>query len=134
MTLVVWGKHPMAVNLVPTYFTLMPQIISKTYEVQIVGGIFTTGGNEEKTSAVFQDLDIPQQNIQVVVRIDGEQAKKAYADAVVKAIRNGNILVAVHNVTSSDSIIEVADTPKNMNEAVHGLEKSITSTESPGLL
>jgi hypothetical protein len=88
---------------------LMPQTISKTYEVQIVGGIFSTRENDDKTIESLHDLDIPRQNIQVVVKIDSKQAKEAYADAVVRAIRNGNILVAVHNVTHPTSIIELAD-------------------------
>ena len=92
---------------------LMPQTISKTYEVQIVGGIFSTRENDDKTIEGLQDLDIPRQNIQVVVKIDSEQAKEAYTDAVVKAIRNGNILVAVHNVTNPTSIIELADFHKS---------------------
>jgi hypothetical protein len=87
----------------------MPQTISKTYEVQIIGGIFSTCENDDKTITGLQDLDIPPQNIQVVVRIDSKQAKEAYSGAVVKAIRNGNILVAVHNLTNSVPIFEVSD-------------------------
>ena len=87
----------------------MSQTISKTYEVQIIGGIFSTRENDDKTMGGFQDLDIPPQNIQVVVRIDSKRAKEAYSGAVVKAIRNGNILVAVHNVIKPAPILEVSD-------------------------
>ena len=86
----------------------MSQTISKTYEVQIIGGIFSARKNNAETIDVFQDLDIPPQNIQVVVRLDSKQAKETYTGAVVKAIRNGNMLVAVHNVTNPASILEVS--------------------------
>jgi len=83
----------------------MPRTVSKTYEVQIVGGIFSTRENDDKRIEGFPNLDIPQQNIQVVVEIDSKQAKEAFTGAVVKAIRNGNILVAAHNVANPASII-----------------------------
>lgn len=87
----------------------MPQTISKTYEVQIMGGIFSTRENDDQATEGLQDLDIPRQNIQVVVKLASKQAKEAYADAVVRAIRNGNILVVVHNITNPTSILEAAD-------------------------
>ena len=86
--------------------TPMPQTINKTYEVQIIGGIFSTRENDDQSMESFQDLDIPRQNIQVVVKIDSEMAEEAYTCAVLRAIRNGNILVAVHNITDAVSIIE----------------------------
>ena len=87
----------------------MPQTINRTYEVEIIGGIFSSRENDDETAEGLRDLDIPRQHIQVVVKIDSEQAKEAYTSAVVKAIRNGNILVAVHDVAHPVSILEVAD-------------------------
>ena len=93
------------------YSHVMPEKISKTYEVQIIGGIFSSCGCDHAAMEDFQDLDIPQQNIQVVVKIDSKQTEEAYTRAVVRAIRNGNILVSVHNAAQPASIMEVRALP-----------------------
>jgi hypothetical protein len=65
----------------------MPRTESKTYEVQIVAGIFSTREIDDKRKEGFPNLDIPRQNIQMVVKLDSKQAKEAFTGAVVEAIR-----------------------------------------------
>jgi hypothetical protein len=90
----------------------MPRTESKTYEVQIVAGIFSTREIDDKRKEGFPNLDIPRQNIQMVVKLDSKQAKEAFTGAVVEAIRAGKIQVAAHNVTDPAFIIDASDAPK----------------------
>jgi hypothetical protein len=98
----------------------MPETISKTDNRQIIGGLFSDRENADNAVKEFRELGIPDQDIQVVVMLEGKQAKDAYTNALVgrgvaesqalfldKAVRNGKILVAVHNVTVPDKVIEV---------------------------
>jgi uncharacterized membrane protein len=68
---------------------------------------------------------VPDSDIQTVVLLNDEQADEASRDALVgrgiaesqalfyeKAIKNGKILVAVHNVTDAAPVIEVFDDNK----------------------
>jgi hypothetical protein len=100
----------------------MPATISKTDDRQIIGGLFSDQKNADKAVQAFRELGIPDDNIQVVVVLNDKQAKEAYTDALVgrgvsesqalfydKAIREGKILVAVHNVTDPAAIVEVFD-------------------------
>jgi hypothetical protein len=100
----------------------MPATISKTDDRQIIGGLFSDRENADKAVQAFRELGVPDDNIQVVVVLNDNQAKEAYTDALVgrgvsesqalfydKAIREGKILVAVHNVTDAAPIIEVFD-------------------------
>lgn len=63
---------------------------NKIHEAEIIGGIF-----------------LNPENIQVVVQLDDKQAREAYTEALSKAIRSGNILVAMDDVTNPSPIIEV---------------------------
>ena len=100
----------------------MPETINKTDNRQIIGGMFSSRENSEKAVNALRGLGIPDEDIQVVVTLNDKQAKEAYTDALVgrgiaesqalyydKAIRNGKILVAVHNVTDPAPVIEVFD-------------------------
>ena len=100
----------------------MPETISKTDNRQIVGGVFSNRNNADKAVEALRDLGVSEQDIQVVVMLNDKQATDAYRDALVgrgvaesqalfydKAIRNGKILVAVHNVTDPAPVIEIFD-------------------------
>jgi hypothetical protein len=103
----------------------MPETISKVDNRQIIGGVFSNRNNANKAIQAFRDLGVVEPDIQVVVTLNDKQAKEAYTDALVgrgfvesqalfyeKAIREGKILVAVHNVTDPARIIEVFDDNK----------------------
>ena len=100
----------------------MPETISKTDDRQIIGGAFSNRENAEQAIVAFRNLGVPDQNIQVVVQREQDQADAAYTDAMVgrgfsesqalyydKAIKEGKTLVAVHNVTDPTPIIEIFD-------------------------
>jgi len=99
----------------------MPQTINRTIEGQIIGGVFSDRKNADKATVAFQELGVLRQDIQVLVQ-PNKNASTAYTDELQKrgfaeaqaryyneAIRNGKILVAVHNVTDPEPIIEVFD-------------------------
>lgn len=71
---------------------------NKIHEAQIIGGIFLNA-----------------ENIQAVVQLDDKQAKEAYTEALSKAIRSGNILVAMDNVTNPGPVIEVFGNPNTQS-------------------
>ena len=100
----------------------MPETISSDSNTQIIGGTFSNRENADKAVQAFRELGVPEQNIQVVVQLDDRQANSAYSDALVgrgvsesqamfydKAVREGKILVAVHNVITPAPVIEVFD-------------------------
>jgi len=100
----------------------MPETISQRDNIQIIGGVFSNRKNADKAIQALRELGIPEQDIQVVVKLTDEQAEEAFNDSLVgrgvaesqalfydKAVRNGKILVAVHNVTDPASVIEVFD-------------------------
>jgi hypothetical protein len=100
----------------------MPETLSNNNNSQIIGGTFSNRENADKAVQAFRELGIPEQNIQVVVQLNDRQANEAYTDALVgrgvsesqalfydKAIREGKILVAVHNVIQPTPVIEVFD-------------------------
>ena len=100
----------------------MPETISKTDNHQIIGGLFSDRSNADKAVQAFRDLGIPEQDIQVVVMLNEKQAQDAYTDALVgrgiaesqalfyeKAVRQGKILIAIHDVTDPAPVIEVFD-------------------------
>jgi hypothetical protein len=103
----------------------MPETISKTDNSQIIGGMFSNRENADEAIQALRELGIAEQNIQVVISLNDKQADEAYTDALVgrgvaesqalfydNAIRNGKILVAVHNVTDPAPVIEVFDDHK----------------------
>ena len=100
----------------------MPETISKNSNTQIIGGTFSDRTNADKALESFRELGVPEQNLQVVIQLDDRQADHAYADALTErgvaesqaffydeAIRNGKILVVVHNVIDPKVIIDVFD-------------------------
>lgn len=100
----------------------MPQTIDKTFHGQIIGGIFSNRENADKAVAAFQDLGVSPENIQLVVRLNEKPAKDAYTDILSDrgfsetqaryydtAVREGKILVAVHEVTTPGPIIDIFD-------------------------
>jgi hypothetical protein len=111
----------------------MPQTISKTNELQIIGGIFSDREKSDNAVQQLREAGVPDANIQVVAMIDGEQAERAYTDAMVgrgiaenqarfydRAVRDGKIFVAVHNVTEPGPVIDIFDD----NGAVHNPDGS----------
>jgi hypothetical protein len=121
----------------------MPKTISKIEDRQIIGGVFSNRNNADKAVQALLDLGVPEQDIQVVVMLNDKQAKEAFTDVLVergvaesqalfyeRAVREGKILVAVHNVTEPADIIEVFDDnraeynpdgSRNLREDVMGL-------------
>jgi hypothetical protein len=100
----------------------MPETISKTDDLQIIAGAFSNREDADRAIAAFRNLGVPDQNIQVVVQLDENEASNAYSDAMVgrgfaesqaafydRAIREGKTLVAVHNVTEAKPVIDVFD-------------------------
>jgi hypothetical protein len=100
----------------------MPESITKTDNNQIIGGVFSSREEADKAIEAFRDQGIPEANIQVVVQLTDRQAEQAYRDSLVgrgfaesqalyydKAIREGKILVAIHDVTDPAPVIEIFD-------------------------
>ena len=100
----------------------MPQTIDKTFHGQIIGGIFSSREHADQAVKAFEDLDISPDNIQVLLQLDKEKAIEAYTDILKdrgfsasqaryydKAVREGKILVTVHEVTDPASVIDIFD-------------------------
>ncbi|MEI9998318.1 MAG: hypothetical protein WDO13_03695 [Verrucomicrobiota bacterium] len=100
----------------------MPKTIKKDDNRQIIGGMFSDRTNAENAVGDLRGLGLAEDDIQVVVMLDGNQAQAAYTDALVgrgvsesqalffdTAIRSGKILVAAHNVTDPAPVIEILD-------------------------
>ena len=121
----------------------MPETIKKTDNRQIIGGIFSKREDADAAVQQLRELSIPDQDIQVVVVLDDKQTDRAYTDALVgrgvsesqalfydRAVRDGKILVAVHNVTEPARVIDVLDNngaqhnpdgSRNMRDDVAGM-------------
>jgi hypothetical protein len=100
----------------------MPKTIDKTYEGQIIGGIFANEENAEKAVEAFEELDISSDDIEVIVQLEGDQAKDVYTDILSdrgfsesqalyydKVIREGKVLVVVSEVTDPAPVIDIFD-------------------------
>jgi hypothetical protein len=100
----------------------MPETINKTGDRQIIGGVFAKRENADNAVNELREIPIPNEDIQVVVLLDDKQTDRAYTDALVgrgvaesqalfydRAVREGKILVAVHNVTKPGPVIDVLD-------------------------
>jgi hypothetical protein len=100
----------------------MPDTISRTNELQIIGGAFSNRQDADRAIAAFRNLGVPDSDIQVVVQLEQKQADNIYTDTMVgrgfsrsqaafydRAIREGKTLVAVHNVVNPKPIIDVFD-------------------------
>lgn len=121
----------------------MPQTINKTTGLQIIAGLFSDHENADKATVAFQEGGVPRQDIQVLVQPEKGTTTPVYANELQgrgfaesqaryydKAIRNGKIFVAVHNVTDADPIIDVfnrygaeynPDGSRNVRQDVAGL-------------
>ena len=121
----------------------MPKTIDKTYEGQIIGGIFSNEKNAEKAIEAFKDLNISPDDIEVIVQLEGDQAEDVYTDILSdrgfserqaiyygKVIREGKVLVVVSEVTDPAPIIDIFDKYKaeynpngsrNLREDVAGM-------------
>ena len=100
----------------------MPKTIDKTDEGQIIGGIFTNEDNAEKAIEAFEELDIPSDDVEIIVPLEGDQTEGVYTDILSdrgfseyqasyygKAIYEGKVLVVVSGVTDPDPIIDIFD-------------------------
>jgi hypothetical protein len=100
----------------------MPKTIDKTYEGQIIGGIFSNEDNAEKAVEAFEELDISPDDIEIIVQLENDQAKDVYTDLLSdrgfsesqalyydKVIRTGKVLVAVYEVTDPAPVIDIFD-------------------------
>ena len=100
----------------------MPKTIEKTYEGQIIGGIFANEDNAEKAVEAFEEMDISSDDIEIIVQLEGEQAEDVYTDILSdrgfsesqalyydKVIREGKVLVVVSEVTDPAPVIDVFD-------------------------
>jgi hypothetical protein len=103
----------------------MPETISKNDNRQIIGGVFSDRENADEAVQELRELGIADANIQVVVMLEADKSRAAYTDALVgrgvaesqalfydKAVRDGKILVAVHNVVDPAPVIEIFDDNK----------------------
>ena len=100
----------------------MPKTIDKTYEGQIIGGIFANEENAEKAVEAFEEMDISSDDIEVIVQLDGDQAEDVYIDILSdrgfsesqaiyygEVIRAGKVLVVVSEVTDPAPVIDIFD-------------------------
>jgi len=58
----------------------MPKTIEKSYEGQIIGGIFANEDDAEKAVEAFEDMDISSDDIEVIVQLEGDQTEEVYTD------------------------------------------------------
>ncbi len=121
----------------------MPKTIDKTDEGQIIGGIFPNEDDAEKAMEAFAELNIPSEDIEVIVPLAEDQDKDVYTDILSdrgfseyqaiyygKVIREGKVLVVVSEVTDPAAIIDIFDKYKaeynpngsrNLREDVAGM-------------
>jgi hypothetical protein len=96
--------------------------MSRVDNRQIIGGVFSKRENADKAIDAFRQWGVPEQDIQVVVQLDPDEAGDVYISAMVgrgfaesqalfydEAIREGKILIAIHNVANPKPIIEIFD-------------------------
>jgi hypothetical protein len=100
----------------------MPKTIDKTYEGQIIGGIFQNEDDAEKAIEAFDELDIPEDDIETIVQLDDDNAKEVYIDLLSErgfsesqaiyydtVLRAGKVLVVVSEVTDPALVIDIFD-------------------------
>jgi hypothetical protein len=74
----------------------MPETINKSRRHLAIGGVFSNRENADKAIGAFRGLGILERDIHVVV-------------SLYDKVRDGNILVTVHNVKDSGAVIEIFD-------------------------
>jgi len=100
----------------------MPKTIDKSYDGQIIGGIFANEDNAEKAVEAFEELDISPDDIEIIVQLEGDQSEDVYVDILSdrgfseyqaiyygKVISEGKVLVVVSEVTDPDPVIDIFD-------------------------
>ena len=100
----------------------MPKTIEKTYEGQIIGGIFANEANAEKAVDAFEEMEISSDDIEIIVQLEGDQAEDVYTDLLSdrgfsesqaiyygEVIRSGKVLVVVSEVTDPAPVIDIFD-------------------------
>jgi len=100
----------------------MPKTIEKTYEGQIIGGIFANEDDAEKAVEAFEELNVSSDDIEVIVQLEGDQTKDVYTDILSdrgfsesqalyydQVIRAGKVLVVVSEVNDPAPIIDIFD-------------------------
>jgi hypothetical protein len=101
---------------------IMPKTIDKTYEGQIIGGIFKNEDDAEKAIEAFDKLDIPEHDIETIVQLDDDKAEEVYIDLLSDRgfsdsqalyydgiLRAGKVLVVVSEVTNPAPVIDIVD-------------------------
>jgi uncharacterized membrane protein len=74
----------------------MPETINKSRKRQAIAGVFLRQYNADKAVQAFRSSGISERDIHVVV-------------SLFDSIRDGKILVTVHNVVDPGSVIEIFD-------------------------
>jgi hypothetical protein len=100
----------------------MPQTISKNDRTQIIGGVFPDRAKADCAATQLNQIGYSAEDLQTVVLLDKKQAENAYRDALVgrgvaesqalfyeRAVREGKVLLAVHNVTDPRPVIDILD-------------------------
>jgi hypothetical protein len=100
----------------------MPKTIDKTFDDQIIGGIFANEENAGKAVEAFEELDFTSDDIEVFVQLDDDQDEDVYIDVLSdrgfsvfnannydKEIREGKVLVVVYDVTDPAPVIDIFD-------------------------
>ena len=100
----------------------MPKTINENHQGQIIGGIFSDREKADKAVAAFNELYIPPENIQVVIKLNNEEAEDSYTGLLMgrgvseshalyynKVVREGKIFVAVYDVPDPAAVIDIFD-------------------------
>jgi len=100
----------------------MPKTINKMGNRQIIAGIFSKRENADQAINAFRKWGVPEQDIQIVVQLNPDDPEDIYYNALTgrgfaesqalfydEEIREGKILVAIHNVIDPTPIIEIFD-------------------------
>jgi hypothetical protein len=100
----------------------MPETINTTNLGQIIGGIFSNRENADKAVEAFRNLNISSEDIQIVVKLNDEEAEDSYTSLLLergfsesqalyhnKVVREGKILVVVYEVQDPAPVIDVFD-------------------------
>lgn len=78
----------------------MPKTTKRWDHRQNIGAVFSSRTNADKAIQAFRDLGVSDRDIEEVVSVND-------------TVRNGKILVTVHNVKNSASIIDIFDRNKS---------------------